>query len=58
MVDWSVVISAVCFAFFFSAIKFFFEKKEGEKLFSKNTLLEVGFLSVFILLTNRLLDLL
>lgn len=58
MVDWSVVISAACFAFFFSAIKFFFEKKEGEKLFSKNTLYEVGFLSVFILLTNRLLDLL
>lgn len=51
-------MSAVCFAFFFSAIKFFFEKKEGEKLFSKNTLLEVGFLSIFILLTNRLLDLL
>lgn len=58
MVNGSIVLSAVCFAFFFSAIKFFFEKKEGEKLLSKNTLYEVGFLSIFILITNSLLDLL
>lgn len=58
MISWSVVLSAACFAFFFSAIKFFFEKKEGEKLLSKNTLAEVGFLSVFIVIVNSLLDLL
>jgi len=53
-----MVLSAACFAFFFSAIKFFFEKKEGEKLLSKNTLAEVGFLSVFIVIVDSLLDLL
>ena len=58
MINGSVVLSAVCFAFFFSAIKFFFEKKEGEKLLSKNTLYEVGFLSMFIIIANCLLDLL